>query len=62
MCFAPKIASPAVQQVAATDNAEANRLADIEASLRRRRAGAAANIITGPRGIPSTAKLGAVAA
>lgn len=57
----PKI-SPAVSQVAATDNAEATRQADLEARLRRRRSGAAANVLTGPRGIPSTPKLGGVAA
>ena len=40
---------------------EANRSADIEATLRRHRAGAAASILTGPRGIPSTPQLGAAA-
>lgn len=61
MCFikAPKI--PATP-VAAYDNREALRTADTEARLRRMRAGAAANVLTSPGGIPTTATLGGVAA
>ena len=61
MCFSkpPKI-SPL--QVAAYDNQEANNQADIEARLRKRRAGAAADVLTSPRGIPSTPTMGGVAA
>jgi hypothetical protein len=64
MCLVktPKIPAPAVQQIAAYDNGEATKAADLEASLRRRRAGAAAAVLTGPMGIPSTATLGGVAA
>lgn len=51
----PKIAAPII---AAPDNAEANRQGDIEARLRRRRAGAAANLLTSPTGIPGTSQLG----
>lgn len=49
------------QQVAAHDNREALAQADVEARLRRRRAGAAANVLTGASGIPSTPQLGGVA-
>lgn len=61
MCF---INSPKPQPVrfAATDSAEARRDADQEAALRRRRAGAAANVLTGPSGIPGVSKMGQVAA
>lgn len=64
MCFfkSPKIQTPAAQQIAAYDNSDATKQADIEARLRRRRSGAAADILTGPTGIPSTATLGGVAA
>jgi len=48
--------------LAARDNTEATRTADIEARLRRRRAGAAADILTGPRGIPAVRRMGEVAA
>jgi hypothetical protein len=61
MCFMPKIKTPS-QAVAATDNTEAQAQADLEARLRKRRAGAAANVLTSPTGIPSTATLGGVAA
>lgn len=60
MCFAPKVSVPAAT-VAQTDNSEAIRQATLEASIRRRRAGAAANILTGSTGIPSTTTLGGVA-
>lgn len=63
MCFSsPKVQSPAAVQVAAYDGREALQQADIEAALRRRRSGAAADILTSARGIPSTATLGGVAA
>jgi hypothetical protein len=63
----PKISAPAAietkpVQVASYDNEEAQGQADIEARLRRRRAGAAANVLTSPSGIPATATLGGVAA
>jgi hypothetical protein len=60
MCFmkTPKVQKP---QVAAYDNAEAQQQADMEARLRKRRAGAAADILTGPNGIPATPKLGGTA-
>lgn len=63
MCLmkSPKITA-APQQIAAYDNQEATRTADLEAALRRRRSGAAAQILTSPMGIPSTATLGGVAA
>lgn len=61
MCIIPKNGGVAQPQMAAVDNREANANADIEARLRRRRAGASADILTGPRGIPSTRTLGGVA-
>lgn len=54
--------SPGPLKVAAYDNQEALNQGDIEARLRRRRAGAAADILTGATGIPSTKSLGGVAA
>jgi hypothetical protein len=59
MCFAKTPSVPA-QRVAASDNTEANQQADIEARLRRLRAGAAANILTGQNGIPAKATMGGV--
>ena len=54
MCLSsPKM--PAPQKIAAYDNTEAVRQSDIEARLRKRRAGAAANVLTGAMGIPSGA-------
>lgn len=47
--------------VASYDGAEAVEQADIEARLRKRRAGVAADVLTGPSGIPATATLGGVA-
>lgn len=62
MCLSkPKIPKPAVQQIAATDNAQAYIEADIEQRLRRRRAGAAADVLTGPGGIPATPTMGGTA-
>ena len=49
-------------QIASYDNEEALAQADEEAMLRRRRRGAAANILTGPTGIPSSTTMGGVAA
>jgi hypothetical protein len=59
MCIAaPKIKpSP----IAAYDNQEALRQGAMEERLRKRRAGAAANILTSPVGIPAGAKLGQAA-
>ncbi len=63
MCFSTPKAIPPTPIIANTGSLEASRAADIEARLRRLRAGAAANVLTSPLGIPagSTAKLGAVA-
>lgn len=60
MCLikSPKIPTPAV---ASTDNAEAMAQGDMEARLRRRRAGAAADVLTGASGIPATGTMGGVA-
>ncbi|HMO07039.1 MAG TPA: hypothetical protein PKD10_05245 [Paracoccaceae bacterium] len=52
---------PAPRQVAAYDGAEALKQADIEARLRRRRAGAAADVLTSPVGLPATRTMGGVA-
>lgn len=68
MCFMkpPKIDVPDPIRPA-IDNTEAQRQADIEAALRRRRAGAAANVLTSPIGVPAggagktTTQLGAPA-
>jgi hypothetical protein len=61
MCLSTPKVTAAPQIIAASDNAEAIRQADLEATLRRRRAGAAANVLTSARGIPSTPKLGSAA-
>lgn len=59
MCIpTPKVQTGAAPIISAPRNAAANQSADIEARLRMLQAGAAASILTGPRGIPSTAKLG----
>lgn len=60
MCM-PKIKAPRPNQVASYDNAEALAQADMEAGLRRRRRGAAANILTGPTGIPANPTMGGAA-
>lgn len=57
----PKITTAAATQVAAADNQEAVQQADIEARLRKRRAGAAANVLTSASGIPATTTLGGTA-
>lgn len=61
MCFDKPTAGTRAPVIAAYDNTEANAQADIEARLRKRRAGAAANVLTSPVGIPATKKLGQVA-
>jgi len=58
MCLsAPRVSyNPLAAQptpVAAYDNAQAQAQASLEARLRRARAGAAADVLTGPLGIPS---------
>jgi hypothetical protein len=53
--------APRPVQIAAYDNQEALAQADIEGRLRRRRRGAAANILTGVTGIPSSPTMGGVA-
>ncbi|MBU2867021.1 hypothetical protein [Pacificibacter marinus] len=50
--------SAASQVFASSNNSESVRQADIEARLRRRRGGAAANVLTSANGIPATPKLG----
>lgn len=64
MCVAQKAQkfTPIPVQVAAYDNQEATQQADIEARLRKRRAGAAADVLTSARGIPATSTMGGVAA
>lgn len=49
-------------KIAAVDNGEAIQQGDIEARLRRRRGGAANDILTSAVGIPVTRTLGGVAA
>lgn len=61
MCITPKTPRAQPVRVASADNREALAQADIEARLRRRRAGAAADVLTGPTGIPATATMGGVA-
>lgn len=55
-------ARAAQPKIAAVDNAEAIAQGDMEAKLRRRRGGAARDILTSPVGIPVTRTLGGVAA
>ena len=64
MCTAPRMPTAAAAQplIAAPDNREAIMQGEIEAALRRRRAGAAANVLTSAVGIPATRTLGGVAA
>jgi hypothetical protein len=63
MCF-PKMpkGGAAAPLIAAYDNTEAVQQGAIEGRLRRMRAGAAANILTSPTGIPAVRQLGQVAA
>lgn len=58
MCIAQRQTSSAATVIAANDNGDARRSADAESRLRRARRGAAADILTSARGIPSTRKLG----
>ena len=60
MCIAKQAAFKPLQ-VAAYDGSEAFAQADIESRLRKRRAGAAADVLTSQRGIPSTPTMGGVA-
>lgn len=62
MCVFSKPDMPKAAPIAAFDNTESIRNADIEARLRRRRSGAAANVLTSASGIPHTPTLGGVAA
>lgn len=67
MCLrGPKLPTAAAPMlIPAANNGEAEREADMQAALMRRRRGAAANILTGPGGIPNrpaAAQLGGVAA
>lgn len=58
---APPTPTPALQAIAAADNREATQRGTMEARLRRLRSGAAANVLTGPTGIPAAAaKMGGV--
>ena len=59
MCM-PKAKSQGPLQVAAYDNTEAAAQGDMEVRLRRRRAGAAADILTSPTGIPAVKTMGGV--
>ena len=61
MCFGKSSGSAVGATIATTDNQEAQNTADIEARLRRRRRGAAGNVLTGAMGIPSNAKMGGAA-
>ena len=61
MCVGRRPTMPAPALIAAPDNREAVAQGEMEARLRRMRAGAAANILTSPVGIPSTKQLGTVA-
>ncbi len=61
MClFQKKDAAPAPAIIPAGTNLASQRQGDIEARLRKFRAGAAANILTSPRGIPATNTMGGV--
>lgn len=54
MCLSkPRIPKPPAAMLPDPGNAEAQRQADLEAALRRRRRGAAADILTSPVGLPS---------
>lgn len=64
MCMGPSMPRTAAPIIPAPDNAEAGREASLARALMRRRAGAAANILTSPGGIatrPMTPRLGAPA-
>lgn len=61
MCLSTPKPTPAAQIFAAPDNSEAVRQGELEARLRKRRQGAAANILTSASGIPASPKLGSAA-
>lgn len=63
MCITSKVPTPrpSVQKIAAVDNREAYLEQDLADRLRRRQRGAAADILTGPGGIPATPTMGGVA-
>lgn len=52
MCGAPKVQTPTVRRLAAPTNDAAVREGEFERSLRRNRAGIAADILTAPLGLP----------
>ncbi|MEC9435153.1 MAG: hypothetical protein VYD87_19805 [Pseudomonadota bacterium] len=52
MCLTPSTPKIAAPILPAPDNAEANRDASLARAMQRMRAGAAANILTSPAGIP----------
>lgn len=56
MCMFRSAPQPTRHPIAGTDNPEATRIADSELRRRRLMAGAAANVLTGPRGIPAPAR------
>ena len=60
MCFYQKQTTAAPAIIPAADNRASQQQGDIEARLRKLRAGAAANILTSPRGIPATTTMGGV--
>ena len=65
MCIfsSPKVPAAAPVLIPSTANREAEQQAGLEDRLRRMRAGAAANVLTSPTGIPArpaVAKLGQV--
>ena len=51
MCSMPKMKTPTVQRIAAPQDDAAQREGELERSLRRRRGGVAADILTSPLGI-----------
>jgi len=63
MCILQRqsVAAPTPAIIPTAGNLATQRQGDLEARLRRARAGAAANILTSPRGIPATATLGGIA-
>jgi hypothetical protein len=63
MCFMPKAAAykPALSLIPSANNRETYDQQTLEQRLRRTRAGAAANVLTSPVGIPAVDQLGAVA-
>jgi hypothetical protein len=56
MCFPKKQTAP--NPLAQIDSERAIAQGAYEARLRRRRAGAGADVLTGPMGIPATTRLG----